>query len=53
MLEEDHIKAKAVGGSNKWENYQLMHRHCHDEKTRLDMVQIRIQKGQGSSSDKQ
>ena len=41
VLEEDHIKAKALGGGNDWKNYQLMHRHCHDEKTKDDLIEIR------------
>ena len=41
VLEEDHIIATALGGKNEHENLQLLHSHCHDEKTALDMVEIR------------
>ena len=40
-LEEDHIIATALGGKNEYENLQLLHAHCHDEKTALDMRKIR------------
>ena len=41
VLEEDHITATALGGSNLYDNLQLLHAHCHDEKTVLDMTEIR------------
>ena len=41
VLEEDHIIATALGGKNEYENLQLLHAHCHDEKTALDMKEIR------------
>ncbi len=40
VLEEDHIIATALGGKNEYENLQLLHAHCHDEKTALDMREI-------------
>lgn len=40
VLEEDHIIATALGGKNEYENLQLLHAHCHDEKTALDMKEI-------------
>lgn len=36
VLEEDHIIPKARGGKDHQKNRQLLHRHCHDEKTRHD-----------------
>jgi len=36
VMEVDHIKPKSKGGGNKKENLQLLHGHCHDEKTRED-----------------
>ena len=36
LIEEDHIIPKSRGGSNKLENRQLLHRHCHDVKTATD-----------------
>ena len=41
VLEEDHILATALGGKHEYENLQLLHAHCHDEKTALDMIDIR------------
>ncbi len=40
-MEVDHINPKALGGRDEWKNLQLLHRHCHDEKTREDMEVIR------------
>ena len=42
-MEVDHINPKALGGRDEWKNLQLLHRHCHDEKTRGDMEIIRKQ----------
>ena len=36
LIELDHIIPKSKGGKNEYSNYQLLHRHCHDEKTRTD-----------------
>ena len=36
LLENDHIVPKALKGSDTRENRQLLHRHCHDEKTSQD-----------------
>ena len=41
ILEEDHIIATALGGKNEIENFQLLHGHCHDEKTAIDLDKIR------------
>ncbi len=41
ILEEDHIIPTALGGKNIYENLQLLHAHCHDEKTALDLIDIR------------
>ena len=35
-LEIDHIIAKKEGGKDVYNNLQLLHRHCHDEKTARD-----------------
>ncbi|WP_034935833.1 group II intron reverse transcriptase/maturase [Gloeocapsa sp. PCC 73106] len=37
LLEVDHITPKSKGGKNKYENLQLLHRHCHDIKTAMDL----------------
>jgi len=36
VLEVDHIIPKSQGGKNEYKNIQLLHRHCHDEKTAND-----------------
>jgi RNA-directed DNA polymerase len=36
LLEIDHITPKSKGGKNKYENLQILHRHCHDVKTASD-----------------
>jgi len=41
IIEEDHILARALGGKDDWKNLQLLHGHCHDEKTAIDLVDIR------------
>ena len=35
-MEVDHIIPKKKGGSNKKDNLQLLHKHCHDTKTAND-----------------
>ena len=46
LIETDHITPKALGGNNKKENLQLLHKHCHDEKTKDDLVAIKRHKSQ-------
>jgi RNA-directed DNA polymerase len=36
VLEVDHVIPKSKGGKNSYDNLQLLHRHCHDEKTTND-----------------
>jgi 5-methylcytosine-specific restriction endonuclease McrA len=36
LMEMDHITPKSLGGNNSYNNLQLLHRHCHDEKTAND-----------------
>jgi RNA-directed DNA polymerase len=36
-LEVDHIVPRAEGGTDRWSNQQLLHRHCHDQKTAQDL----------------
>lgn len=38
--EKDHKLARKLGGSSKYDNLQLLHIHCHDEKTREDLKAI-------------
>ena len=37
-LEVDHIIPKTLGGKDEYKNLQLLHRHCHDTKTRIDSI---------------
>ncbi|MBX9256830.1 group II intron reverse transcriptase/maturase [Desmonostoc muscorum CCALA 125] len=41
VIEIDHQIPKALGGKDEWKNLQLLHRHCHDEKTAIDLKEIR------------
>jgi RNA-directed DNA polymerase len=41
VMEVDHINPKALGGRDEWKNLQLLHRHCHDKKTAIDLIEIR------------
>jgi len=41
LMEIDHVIPKALGGSNRRDNKQLLHRHCHDRKTAADLISIR------------
>jgi RNA-directed DNA polymerase len=36
VIEVDHKTPRALGGKDEWKNLQLLHRHCHDEKTARD-----------------
>ncbi len=36
VIEDDHIIPKQIRGSNNKDNRQLLHRHCHDTKTRIE-----------------
>jgi RNA-directed DNA polymerase len=40
LLEIDHILSTAQGGKNVTSNRQLLHRHCHDEKTARERMQL-------------
>ncbi len=46
ILETDHILATTLGGKDVYENLQLLHGHCHDEKTALDLEYIKERKFQ-------
>ena len=39
VIEKDHVKPRALGGKHK-DNIQLLHRHCHDVKTKTDIKAI-------------
>ncbi|MFO7145055.1 HNH endonuclease [Arthrospira sp. PCC 8006] len=36
LVEVDHIVPRNLGGKDEYKNLQLLHRHCHDNKTALD-----------------
>ena len=36
VMEIDHIIPKSQGGKDEYQNWQLLHRHCHDTKTAND-----------------
>jgi RNA-directed DNA polymerase len=36
VMEVDHRVPKSKGGKDKFDNWQLLHRHCHDTKTARD-----------------
>jgi RNA-directed DNA polymerase len=36
VMEVDHIISKSKGGKDVYDNWQLLHRHCHDTKTASD-----------------
>lgn len=36
VMEIDHIIPKSKGGKSEYKNFQLLHNHCHDKKTRTD-----------------
>ena len=36
VLEVDHIIPKILGGKDQYNNLQILHKHCHDQKTTRD-----------------
>ncbi|CAD5944256.1 hypothetical protein PCC9214_05737 [Planktothrix tepida] len=42
VMEVDHIIPKTLGGKDEHINLQLLHRHCHDKKTAIDLKEIRM-----------
>jgi len=43
LIEKDHVIPKSIAGNIK-DNLQLLHRHCHDEKTKYDLNAIKKHK---------
>lgn len=41
VWEKDHIIPRAAGGDNGYKNLQLLHLHCHDQKTKQDLLTIK------------
>lgn len=49
LVEIDHKVPRSLGGQDKYQNLQLLHKHCHIEKSRIDGSQSKktnIQLGQ-------
>ena len=46
LLEVDHIIPRSLGGKDEWQNLQLMHRHCHDQKTATYDALLRASRAQ-------
>ena len=40
LLEVDHKQPRSAGGSDRYDNLQLLHRHCHDVKTATDRQEM-------------
>ncbi len=46
QVETDHIVPRHLGGEDKMANLQLLHRHCHDQKTaKLDAEMAKASRG--------
>jgi RNA-directed DNA polymerase len=43
-MEVDHILPKSQGGNGDYSNLQLLHRHCHDNKTATDLKRSALSK---------
>ncbi|MFB2982114.1 HNH endonuclease [Microseira sp. BLCC-F43] len=41
VMEVDRKVPRSLGGKDEWKNLQLLHRHCHDEKTAIDLIATR------------
>lgn len=35
-IEVDHVHPLRLGGKDQFDNLQLLHRHCHDQKTAVE-----------------
>jgi RNA-directed DNA polymerase len=44
IQETDHIIARKLNGKNVYANYQLLHGHCHDQKTAEDIKIINAER---------
>jgi len=51
VMEVDHRIPKSLGGKDSYDNWQLLHRHCHDTKTASD-GSLGIQSGCNSAKPK-
>ena len=44
LVEIDHIIPRSLGGKDEYKNLQLLHKHCHIEKSRIDGSQSKKKK---------
>ena len=51
VMEVDHKIAIALSGRDEWTNLQLLHRHCHHEKTREDKKKIKEKNAEKEMTD--
>lgn len=49
--EVDHIKPRFAGGLDRYNNLQLLHKQCHEQKTRQDMLGYKNPKNQETPQD--
>jgi len=42
LPEIDHVLPRSAGGPDGYANWQLLHRHCHDQKTAEDAVAVSV-----------
>jgi RNA-directed DNA polymerase len=50
VTEIDHIIPKYAGGNNSYTNLQLLHAHCHEKKTAIDLTKFPRPKARGANS---
>src|SRR5919202_1158366 len=43
VMEIDHRIPKSRGGKDSYDNWQLLHRHCHDTKTATDIAKAKVE----------
>ncbi|MGB7441561.1 MAG: reverse transcriptase domain-containing protein [Coleofasciculaceae cyanobacterium] len=43
VMEVDHRIPKSQGGKDSYNNWQLLHRHCHDTKTTTDLAKAKAE----------
>ena len=43
VMEVDHRIPKSKGGKDSYDNWQLLHRHCHDTKTATDIAKAKAE----------
>jgi RNA-directed DNA polymerase len=43
VMEVDHRTPKSKGGKDSYDNFDLLHRHCHDTKTATDLAKAKAE----------